>query len=312
MTDDKTGIKTMQKIVITGASGFLGRKLTEKVISQGIAVYALDCVDDFPIHSELLKYYKCDLEKNELPFDRDFQNADVLFHFAWNGVHPDYRNDYERQLKNITSLINVLSFAQNHSVSRIIIPGTASEYAVSKMPITGNNEPGAVDGYGAVKSACHVIARTWSIQNNLPLIWVIPSSIYGPGRNDDNALTYTIKTLLKGEKPSFTALEQRWDYIYIDDFINALILVSAKGIAGKNYAIGYGVARELRDYITIIRDSINPALPLGIGEKPYKSGKPDNSEMDISELQKDTGFVPEFSFEDGIKNTIKYFKKETE
>ena len=302
----------MKKIVITGANGFIGRKLIEKLIDQRIAICALDCVDNFSIQSEILKYYKCNLEENEIPFDKSFQNADAIFHFAWNGVHPDHRNDYERQLKNISSLIKVLLFAKNHSVSRIIIPGAASEYAVSEMPITGNNASGAVDGYGAVKSACHVIARTWSMQNNLPLIWVIPSSVYGPGRNDSNALTYTIKTLLKGEKPSFTALEQRWDYIYIDDFVNALLLIAAKGVAGKNYAIGYGVARELRDYITVIRDSINPALPLGIGERPYKSGKPDNSEMDISELQKDTDFVPEFSFENGIKRTIEYFKKESE
>jgi len=301
----------MKKVVITGANGFIGRKLIEKLISQETAIYALDCVDNLPIHSELLKYYKCNLEENTLPFDQDFINIDVLFHFAWNGVHPDYRNDYERQLKNITSLINVLSFANNHSVSRVIIPGAASEYAISAMPITGNNAPGAVDGYGAVKSACHVIARTWSKQNNLPLIWVIPSSVYGPGRNDNNALTYTIKTLLKGEKPSYTALEQRWDYIYINDFINALVLIAEKGIAGKNYAVGFGVAKELRDYITVIRDSIDPNLPLGIGEKPYKSGKPDNSEMDISELQEDTGFVPEFSFENGIKRTIEYFKNES-
>jgi UDP-glucose 4-epimerase len=301
----------MKKIIITGAGGFLGKKLIEKVINQKISIYAMDRIDNFPIHSELLKYYKCNLEINDIPFDPDIQNADVLFHFAWNGVHPDYRNDYERQLKNINSLINVLSFAQSHNISKIIIPGAASEYAVSEMPITGNNEPGAVDGYGAVKSACHVIARAWSIQKNLPLIWVIPSSVYGPGRNDNNALTYAIKTLLKGEKPSFTALEQRWDYIYIDDFINALVLIAAKGIVGKNYAIGYGVARELCEYITIIRDSINQVLPLGIGERPYKGGKPDNSEMDISELQKDTGFAPEFSFENGIEKTIEYFKKES-
>jgi len=297
-----------KKVIITGANGFLGNRLAEAFINQGITVYALDCIENSYLHHELLKFRKCDIEKNVLPFDDELKNADVLFHFAWNGVHSDYRNDYERQIKNIPSLINVLSFAQNLNVSKIIIPGSASEYAASEMPITGNNTPGAIDGYGAVKAACHVIASAWSIQNKLPLIWVVPSSIYGPGRNDNNALTYAIKALLKGEKPTFTALEQRWDYIYIDDFINALVFIDEKGIVGKNYALGYGSARELRKYITVIRDSIDPALPLGIGERPYKSGKPDNSEMDISELQKDTGFKPEVSFEEGIKKTIEWFK----
>ncbi|MCL2704754.1 MAG: NAD(P)-dependent oxidoreductase [Spirochaetaceae bacterium] len=299
----------MRKVIITGACGFLGRKLSEAFISKGITVYAIDCIDFFPISHKLLKYHKSDIEGNAFPSDPDLYNADTLFHFAWNGVHPDYRNDYERQSKNISSLLNILSFVQRINVLKTIIPGSASEYATSEMPITGNNTPGAIDGYGAIKSACHIISHAWAQQNNLPLIWVVPSSIYGPGRNDNNALTYTIKTLLNGEKPTFTALEQRWDYIYIDDFINALMLIAEKGVACKSYALGYGKARALHEYITVIRDIINPTLPLGIGERSYKSGKPDNSEMDISELEKDTGFTPLIPFDEGIKKTIEWFKE---
>jgi UDP-glucose 4-epimerase len=294
----------LKKVIITGAGGFLGRKLSEILINKGIIVYALDCLENSPIQHELFIYIKCDLEKNELPYENKLNGADTLFHFAWNGVNPDYRNDYDKQIKNISSLLNILSFAKRLNILKTIIPGSASEYAISEMPITGNNTPGAVDGYGAIKSACHIISRTWSNQNDLPLIWVVPSSIYGPDRNDNNVLTYAIKTLLRGERPTFTALEQRWDYIYIDDYISALILIAEKGIAGKSYALGFGVARELREYITIIRDIINPSLPLGIGERAYKSGKPDNCEMNISELQKDTGFVPAIVFEEGIKRMV--------
>jgi len=297
----------MNKVIITGAGGFLGSRLSEVLINKGIAVYALDCIENFSIQHKLFTYIKCDLEKNELPYETKLDGIDALFHFAWNGIQSDYRNDYKRQLRNISSLLNILSFAKSMNILKTIIPGSASEYAISEMPITGNNAPGVVDSYGAVKSACHIISHAWSIQNDLSMIWVVPSSIYGPGRNDNNVLTYAIKTLLRGEKPTFTALEQCWDYIYIDDFINAFLLIAEKGIAGKSYALGYGIARELREYIKIIRDIINPTLPLGIGERPYKSGKLDNCEMDISELQKDTGFMPAIIFEEGIKRTIEWF-----
>jgi nucleoside-diphosphate-sugar epimerase len=299
----------MQKVIITGAGGYLGSRLAKAFIDQGIIVYALDCINNYPVQHKLIQYYKCDIEKNILPSDSGMQNSDILFHFAWDGIHPEYRNDYEYQLKNISSLINILSFALQLNVSKTIIPGSASEYASSEMPITGYNKPGPVDAYGAIKSACHIISRTWSIQNNLPLIWVVPSSTYGPGRDDNNVLTYAIRTLLKKEKPSFTALEQRWDYIYIDDFIEAFVLIAKKGLTGKNYALGYGEAKKLQEYVTVIRDNINPNLPIGIGELPYKSQNPDNSEMDISELQHDTGFSPSTVFEEGIKRTIEWYKK---
>jgi nucleoside-diphosphate-sugar epimerase len=299
----------MQKVIITGACGYLGTRLTKAFVDLGISVYALDCISNFTVQHKLARYTQCDIEKNVLPSDRDMRDSDILFHFAWDGAGPEQRNDYEHQIKNISSLLNILSFARRFNVAKTIIPGSASEYASSEMPITGNNMPGAVDAYGAVKSACHAISRTWSMQNNVPLIWVVPSSVYGPGRNDNNVLTYAIRTLLKKERPSFTALEQRWDYIYIDDFITALVLITEKGIAGKNYALGYGTSRTLREYIEIIRDRINPALTIGIGEIPYKSKKPDNSEMDIVELQNDTGFSPATSFEEGIKRTIEWFEK---
>jgi nucleoside-diphosphate-sugar epimerase/glycosyltransferase involved in cell wall biosynthesis len=298
-----------ERIIITGASGFLGSKLSEAFINQGASVFAIGRGDNNLASHERLTYYKCQLEEGDFPSDPKLHGADVLFHFAWNGTAPDCRNDYERQIRNIPLELSVLTFAKRLGVSKIVILGSSSEYAASGGPITGQNMPGAIDAYGAIKASCHIIAQTWAQQNDLPLVWVVSSSVYGPGRDDGNILTYTIKTLLNGEKPAFTSLEQRWDYIYIDDFINALVLIGRKGVVKKSYALGYGAAKEMRDYVMLIRNNINPALLLGIGERPYKSGKPEHSEMDISELQKDTGFMPSVPFENGIKETIKWFRE---
>lgn len=298
----------MENVIITGACGYIGAKLSKALINQNIFVHAMDRLTDPPFHDKFYQYYNCDLENNIFPSNSHFHNTGALFHLAWNGVNSDYRNDFSCQLKNIMYLLNVLSFAKLLNIPKVIILGSASEYADSVMPITGNNKSGAIDAYGAAKSACHIISQAWSLQNNMPLIWLIPSSIYGPGRNDNNVLTYTIIKLLKKERPVFTSLEQYWDYIYIDDFINGLSLIYKKGIIGKTYVIGYGAEKKLLEYISIIKNTINSELPLGIGEKPYKNKRPDNCIIDISELQKDTGFSPNVSFEIGIKNTIEWYK----
>lgn len=83
--------------------------------------------------------------------------------------------------------------------------------------------------------------------------WLLIGSVYGPGRNDNNILTYTIKALLNNEKTKFSKLEQMWDYIYIDDLIDALYLVGNYGKPGAVYPVGSGIAIPLREYIEKIK-----------------------------------------------------------
>jgi nucleoside-diphosphate-sugar epimerase len=299
----------MKQVIITGANGFLGNKLARAIAHSGIKVLAVDISNNFLQNIDLITFHPCDLENLDLFHDFIHINADTLFHLAWIGINADARQNYNIQLRNINVLMNVLELAKRLNIPKVIVLGSASEYAAGKMPITGDNLPAPIDAYGAVKSACHILSNGWSIQNGIPITWVIPSSVYGPGRDDNNVLTYAIKSLLKNERPEFTALEQKWDYIYIDDFIQALVLIGQNGKPGRSYTIGYGRSRQLKDYICTIRDVINPVLPLGIGNIPYKSGMPDNSEIDISILHDDTGFTPVVSFEKGIEETINYFRK---
>jgi nucleoside-diphosphate-sugar epimerase len=119
---------------------------------------------------------------------------------------------------------------------------------------------------------------------------------------------YCIQTLLKGEKPSLTKAEQMWDYIYSADCARALYLIAEKGRHGAIYPVGSGQERPLREYFECIRDGIDPSLPLGIGEKQYSDGQVMRLCADISELTKDTGFAPEYSFEEGIKKTIDWIR----
>ncbi len=152
--------------------------------------------------------------------------------------------------------------------------------------------------------------ETWARNNDMPFNWVVVPSTFGEGRRDNNILTYTITSLLKGEKPTYGYLNQMWDFLYVEEVVRALRLIGEKGTADKTYAIGSGIYRPLRDYVETIRDIINPKLPLGIGEKPFLSNKAFSSCVSIKDLTADTGFVPGVTFEEGIKKTIAYYKSE--
>ena len=300
----------MKTAIVTGANGFIGNMLVDKLADSGVSVIAIDLPGAFAKYRRrkgvsLIETDLTDLSSvlNNLPSE-----IEVLYHLAWSGVRADLRNDYHLQLKNLDISVNVLEVASKKKVKKIIMLGSASEYIGSGEPITGHTSPCPIEAYGAAKHAAFLICTTFAAQMGLDFIWATVTSLYGPGRDDNNILSYAIKTLLKGEKPSFTPLEQLWDFLYIEDFLTALYLIGIYGRAGKNYPVASGKARPLKEYITIVRDSINPALPLGIGEKPYKAGKAEHSIFVIDELTKDTGFYPTYHFEEGIAKVVEYFK----
>lgn len=204
-----------------------------------------------------------------------------------------------------------MEWAKQNGIKRIIVPGSASEVSCGQGIITGNEIPAPSDIYSACKVATRYVCQTYARQHNLEFIWTLITSIYGPGRHDNNLITYSIQKLLKEEKPSYTKLEQQWDYLYIEDLVDALVALGEKGKSGKIYPIGSGNHQQISQYVYLLRDKINPSLPLGIGDYPYKNpDKIDNQVLDISSIKDDTGFEPKFDFETGIEETINYFRKQ--
>lgn len=303
----------MKKVVITGAAGFIGRNLSLYLAERDIEVYAIDLEVS---QNRILKHARITplsvniSDKTELSTVMKNVKADTCYHLAWSGVSTDVKNDVGRQVSNISATMTVLEACSEAGCQHVVIPGSASEYAYCGETVDGNNRMAPGDAYAASKAATQVLSQWYAKQLGLNMNWLLIGSIYGPGRNDSNILTYTIKSLLNGDVPNFTKLEQMWDYIYIDDLVNALYCVGMKGKPNAVYPVGSGDARPLAEYIMKVQQEIAPNAILGIGAIPYKNGnKPDNSVLDISALCNDTGYTSKVSFEDGIQKTIQYFKE---
>lgn len=298
----------MKSVIIMGANGFIGSHLSKKYLQEEWNVYCLvQKGSNYVLDGcKIIEFELDDMEEVE---DKLPLKADVFYNLAWVGVSTTYKNDFAMQSQNIDYSLRALKLAERLKCSRIIYPGSVSEYAYTDKPVNGENVPCPADMYSACKTSVHFICDLYARQSNLDFLWVLIPSIYGPGREDNNIITYAIKSFLNKDKPSFTKLEQVWDYLYIDDLITALYLVGIKGNHGKTYVLGTGNAYPLSKYIEIIRNIIDPSLPMGIGELQYKTNKIDNSIVDITLLREDTGFVPQYTFTEGITKTIEYFKK---
>ena len=117
-----------------------------------------------------------------------------------------------------------------------------------------------------------------------------------------------INELQNGRCSELTKCEQVWDYLYADDAARAILAVAQKGIHGKTYPLGSGTARKLSEYISAIRDLVATDITIRFGVKDYYPHQPMYLKADISELIKDTGWIPEIEFKDGINTIIENSK----
>ena len=141
-------------------------------------------------------------------------------------------------------------------------------------------------------------------------IWARIFSVYGPYDVQNTMVMSSIRTMIKENKsPNYTKAEQMWDYIYSKDVAKALYLIGEKGKNNSIYCIAQGEPKKLKEYIKEIRDSIDKSINLNLGIMPYNDKQVMNLQADISNLKNDTGFFPEYTFKEGIRETIKWYKE---
>ena len=303
----------MKVAVITGADGFLGSHLIKHLIVNDFEIYAI-IVKNSNIRYRLeglrnTHIIEADLNEHDEIISLLPKEPDVFFHLAWAGVTPDQRKDFAFQMQNVNLSLNAVKLAASLGSKKFIFPGSTMEYIYYGKPIDHDAVPSPQNAYGVAKIAARYTCSVLCKELGLPFIYVVISGIYSEDRKDNNVVFYTIEKLLHKEKPMLTKLEQLWDYVHIDDVVYGLRLVAEKGKNDSFYVIGHGDNWPLANYIYMIRDAIDANLPLGVGEIPYPNNMLPCSCVSLDSIQKDTGYTPKISFDQGIKRVIYEVKK---
>ena len=234
------------------------------------------------------------------------EKYEVFYHFAWAGTTGAARNDMYLQNKNVEYTLDAVWLAKRLGCHTFIGAGSQAEYGRTTEKLNENTPLRPETGYGIAKLCAGLMSREMCRSLGMKHIWTRILSIYGPYDGENSVIMSSIRKLLKGEMPELTAGEQLWDYIYCEDAARAFFLLGEKGQDGAVYWVGSGEARPLREYMYLLRDAVEPALPLGLGKLPYGERQVMYLCADIARLRKDTGFVPEVSFEEGIRRTVEW------
>lgn len=308
--------RQVRTAVVTGPTGAVGTALCEKLLSEGVCVYAVIRPNSpraaaLPKH-EKLHVVACDASALEkLPAIMDGITADAFYHLAWANTTGAGRNDMPSQINNIKYTIDAVRAAHALGCKVFIGTGSQAEYGRVEGILKADTPAFPENGYGMAKLCAGQMSRTECCALGMDHVWVRILSVYGPRDGMGSMVSSTISKLLAGDKPALTAGLQKWDYLYSEDAADALYLCAVHGRNGATYPLGSGKAQPLREYIEAMRDAIDMSLQLGFGEIPYGPLQVMHLQADISELERDTGFYPKTTFETGIRNTIEWIKGES-
>ena len=301
----------MRRIGITGATGAIGTALIKKCIEQDIGTYVfvrrdsarLDRIPEHPLVHPLF----CSLEEMSSFDASDIPELDVFYHFAWmKAFGAEARNDLHTQIRNIDYAVDAVSLAHRLGCRRFIGAGSQAEYGRKDDMLRPNTSCDPENGYGMAKLAAGQMTRLECEKLGMEHIWTRVLSVYGPYDGEGTLVMSVIRDVLAGNAPACTKGEQIWDYLYSLDAGNAFYLLGDKGVSGRTYVLGNGSSRSLRNYIDTICEACadiqsTPIIKPGYGEIPYSEKQVMHLEADISGLTRDTGFKPDFGFNEGIR-----------
>lgn len=305
----------MKKAIVTGATGAVGTALLNKLISENVEALVLvrknGRVEKIP-KSPLVKIAYCSLDEMA-----DFQNEsgekyDAFFHLAWAGPYGRDRDDMLLQANNIKNELEAVRLAKRFGCEVFVGAGSQAENGrlADGEKISPNSPTNPENGYGIAKLAAGKMSRILCSQLGMRHEWCRILSAYGPGDGTHTMVMSTVVKFLNGEDCDFTKGEQQWDFLYNGDVANAFYLVAEKGRDGAVYTVGSGKTKSLREYITAIRDAACPSAKCNFGAVDYFPNQVMYLCADITDLQRDTGFVPQVDFETGIKNTVEWCKEQ--
>lgn len=302
----------LQRAIVTGPTGGVGVNLIEELVRCGVEVTAVcrpnsSRIDALPNHP-LVRKILCELESIDALPQQTEGKYDAFFHLAWDGTFGSSRDDIMLQKKNLSCTLKAVRAAASLGCCVFVGAGSQAEYGPTNDIMSPTSPCKPVTGYGAAKLSAGAMSRVYCRSLGMRHVWCRILSMYGPHDGENTMVSSMVRGFLNGERAKCTAGEQLWDYIYAKDVARAFHLAAESAPDGAVYCLGSGRCQPLRRYIEQIRDAVNPALGIDFGAVPYYPNQVMHLEADISSLTRDTGFVPSYTFEQGIQETVAWMR----
>ena len=312
------------KILVTGAAGFIGFHLAESLLKDNFDVYGIDNINDYydpNLKTDRLKklelfnnfkFDKINISNRKLLSDsfKSFQPQKVINLAAQAGVRYSIQNPYVYMESNLIGFLNIIELCRHNNVEGFIYASSSSVYGANeKLPFSVEDrvdKPIAL--YGVTKRANELIAYSYSHLYGINTTGLRYFTAYGPWGRPDMAMSIFVNNILKGESiPVFNNGNMKRDFTYIDDIISGTRSAIDKNYNCEVFNLGNNKSEDLMNIISIIEKKLNKKAIIDF--QPIQPGDVKESFSDINKSIEKLGFKPTTNVEEGIEELINWHKE---
>lgn len=327
------------QVLVTGAAGFIGYSVAQRLLARGDTVIGLDCVNAYydPVLKEARVKRLAESGGNRFAFVRqDFadypalvaslqgHSFDRIVHLgAQAGVRYSIENPHAYLSSNLAGHLNLLEIARHRGLDNMVYASSSSVYGGNtKLPFAVEDRVDQpISLYAATKKADELMSETYAHLYRLPLTGLRFFTVYGPWGRPDMMMWIFTKAILAGQPiPVFNHGEMYRDFTYIDDIVTGVVASldnpapddGSEKAGGSTkphrlYNIGNHRSEHLMKVVRIIEEQVGREAIIDF--QPMQPGDVPQSFADIAAIQRDLGFEPTTPIELGVPKFIDWYKQ---
>lgn len=307
-------------VIVTGAAGFIGSRLSRRLLDEGCRVTGIDCLTDF--YDERIKrrnlepllarrsfrWLQADL--NDLPLRRLLRGTEAVFHLAAQaGVRDSWGSQFDIYIRqNIRATQRLLEAAKGLPLRRFVYASSSSVYGLTPdMPFKETSPLHPLSPYGVSKLAAEDLAFLYFQCFGVPTVSLRFFTVYGPGQRPDMAFHKFLKAIQAGDPITvYGDGRQTRDFTYVEDIVAANLAALERGRPGQVYNIGGGHRERLDRLFGVLESVCGRTVRLRHG--PAQKGDAPHTSADIGKARRELGFVPRTGLADGLAAEWDYIR----
>jgi NAD dependent epimerase/dehydratase len=309
-----------QSVLVTGAGGFIGSHLAERLVQLGAKTRALvhyrgngswGWLDDSPVRSEM-QIVAGDVRDRDLVVEA-MKGVSVVFHLAaLIGIPYSYHAPASYVDTNIGGTLNVLQAARDVGVQRVVHTSTSEVYGTAQyVPIDESHPLHAQSPYAATKIGADKLAESFHLSYGLPVVTIRPFNTFGPRQSERAVIPTIIAQLLTGETIRLGNLTPTRDLNYVSNTVDGFIMAaSAEAAAGRTMNIGSGREISIRELVDVIGRLTGRQPRIEVDPERERPGTSEVERLlaNASLARQTMGWEPRVSLEDGLQLTIDFIR----